>query len=114
MFAPTPNLAGQLGSLAAPDATLAFAYDGFLQTAESWSGMVAGSVTRTFDNDFRVTSLQMNTEPPIAFGYDSDGLLTQAGSLSLSRDLVNGLLTATSLGPVSDAWSYTAVSGNRP
>ena len=37
-----------------------------------------------------------------AYGYDADSLLTQAGSLTLSRNAQNGLLTGTALGSVSD------------
>ncbi|MGH8491345.1 MAG: hypothetical protein ACREXS_21420, partial [Gammaproteobacteria bacterium] len=42
----------------------------------------------------------------IAFGYDNDSLLTSAGSLSLTRDPDNGLLTGTVLGTVNDSRGY--------
>ncbi len=40
------------------------------------------------------------------FGYDADGLLTQAAALALTRDSQNGLLTGTSIGGVSDVFTY--------
>jgi len=43
---------------------------------------------------------------PVTFGYDDDGLLTQAGTLSLTRDLQHGLLTGTTLGIVTTARGY--------
>ena len=42
----------------------------------------------------------------ISFGYDNDSLLTQAGALTLTRHPQNGLLTGTTLGNVTDTWTY--------
>ena len=67
---------------------------------------VAGSVTRAYDNDFRVTSLSVNGGNPIAFSYDQDGLFTQVGDLTLTRNAQNGLVTATALGSVTDTTTY--------
>jgi len=49
----------------------------------------------------------VNGANPIAFGYDTDSLLTQAGALSLIRDAQNGFLNGTTLGVVSDTLSYS-------
>lgn len=42
----------------------------------------------------------------LAFGYDNDSLLTSAGALSLTRRVDNGLLAGTTLGAVTDAYTY--------
>jgi RHS repeat-associated protein len=55
--------------------------------------------------DFQVTALVVNGQA-VAFSYDSDGLLTQAGPLSLTRDANHGLLTDTTLGTVTTTQSY--------
>ena len=89
-------------------ATLAYAYDGGLLTGMTWSGPVAGSVTRVFDNSFRMTSLSVNGSNPIALTYDLDGLPTQTGALTLTRNAQNGLVTGTTLGTVTDAMTYDA------
>src|SRR5690606_19637362 len=49
-------LTGNLSQIAGADATLDFAYDGSLQTTESWSGpeIATASVTRSYDDSFRV------------------------------------------------------------
>ena len=86
--------------------TLAFSYDGSLLTSESWTGPVAGSVGRTYDNDFRVTALSVNGANAVTYQYDADSLLTKAGALTLARNPQNGLLTGTTLGSVADTWSY--------
>ena len=39
--------------------------------------------------------------------YDSDSLLTQAGAITITRSLQNGLLTGTALGAVNDTLSYS-------
>ena len=99
---------GHLAMIGAPGGIgLAYTYDGELPTQTTWSGPVAGSVSRTFDNNFRTTSLSVGGTP-ISFSYDNDNLLTQAGALTLSRNAQNGLLTGTTLGSATDTWTYNA------
>jgi RHS repeat-associated protein len=101
---------GNLATLTAPDGgTLTYDYDGSLLTSEAWSGHVAGRVQYTYDNDFRVIAQQLNGEVLATFQYDADGLLTQAGALTLSRDPRHGLLTGSALGQITDTWAYTSV-----
>jgi RHS repeat-associated protein len=50
----------------------------------------------------------VNGATPVAFTYDADSLLTQAGALSLTRDPQHGLLTGSTLGSVSDTRSYSS------
>ena len=101
------NATGRLTGITAPDnVALSFEYDGMLPTAVSWAGPITGTVSGTYDNDFRVTSLSVNGEGAVVFDYDDDNLMTQAGALSLTHDAVNGLLTATAVGSVTDARGY--------
>jgi YD repeat-containing protein len=100
---------GQVSSLTAPGGiSLAYTYDGALLTGTTWTGPVAGSVSRTFDVDFRVSSQSVNGANPVAFTYDADSLLTGAGALTLTRDAANGLLTGTTLGNVTDTRAYNS------
>lgn len=104
-FSYDPNT-GRLSSITAPDGIgLTYAYDGDLVTASMLTGAVTGSVQRTYDNDFRLTELKVNNTNSIAFQFDHDGLLTNAGALTLLRDSKNGLLTGTTLGKVTDSFS---------
>jgi RHS repeat-associated protein len=97
---------GHLSSTTAPDGgTLAYSYGGALLTNTTWSGTVTGAVSRTYDNDFRVTSISVNGTL-VNFRYDADSLLTQAGSLAITRDSQNGLLTGITLGNESETFSY--------
>jgi RHS repeat-associated protein len=99
---------GQVTSIAAPGGVgLSYTHDGSLLLGTTWSGPVAGSVTRTYDTDFRVATESINSGNPVTFQYDSDSLLTQAGSLSLTRNTQNGLLTGTTVGSVSDTRTYS-------
>jgi len=98
---------GNVSGLTAPAGIgLAYSYDGSLLTGTTWSGPVAGSVTRTYDTDFRVSSQSVNGANPVAFTYDADSLLTGAGSLTLTRNAQNGLLTGSTLGVVTDSRTY--------
>ncbi len=97
---------GQLASISAPGGiTTSYTYDGFLPAAETWAGAVNGIVSRTYNNDFRVSNISVNGNA-IAFGYDADNLLTQAGALSLTRHAQHGLITATTLGSTTTAYNY--------
>ncbi len=98
--------AGRIRSLSAPAGlTLTYRYDGALVTSETLAGPVTGTLTRSYDTDFRVQALSVNGAS-IAFGYDNDSLLTSAGSLSLTRNPDNGLLIGTALGTVNDSRGY--------
>jgi RHS repeat-associated protein len=100
---------GQLASVTTPDGQgLAFTYDGFLETGVSWRGAVNGSIGRTYNSDFRITSTSVDGANPIAYSYDNDGLLTGAGALTIGRDPTNGLISATRLGAVTDTRSFNS------
>ena len=43
-----------------------------------------------------------------SLAYDNDGLLTQAGDMSLTRNSSNGLLESTTLGNTSSTYNYNS------
>ncbi len=86
--------------------TTSFGFDGFLPKTITWSGPVAGSITFGYNTDFRVNSQSLNGGTGLSFGYDNDGLLNLAGSLTVVPDPQNGRLSATTLGAVTDAYGY--------
>lgn len=98
---------GTLSTITAPGSTLAYTYDGSLLKQTSWTGTIAGSVSRNYDNNFRISSQSINGAHTISFGYDNDSLLTSAGALSISRSAQNGLITGTTLGTVTDTRGYS-------
>ncbi|MBK1717696.1 RHS repeat-associated core domain-containing protein, partial [Thiocystis violacea] len=98
---------GKLIGIDVPDGGLTYNYHGALLTGTQWTGVVSGRVGYGYDNDFRVTSVSLNGTDPVTYGYDADSLLTKAGNLTLTRNAQNGLLTGTSLGQVSETYSYT-------
>ena len=97
---------GTLSSITAPSSTLSYTYDGSLLKQTTWAGTVAGSVSRNYDNNFRITSQSVTGANTVSFGYDNDSLLTSAGALSVSRSAQNGLITGTTLGVATDSRSY--------
>ncbi|MDP1696697.1 MAG: RHS repeat-associated core domain-containing protein [Xanthomonadaceae bacterium] len=97
---------GQLAAIDTADGiSLRFARDGFLPTTTTWTGPVSGSVSRSFDANFWLTQETIEGDA-VAFAYDADGLLTQAGDLSLAHDPGNGLVTGVLLGSINDARTY--------
>ena len=112
------NDTGQMDQVQGPHGiTLQFDYYGCLSAGMSCTGPVACGLTRDYDQDFRVTQLNIQNAPcPIGFQYDDDSLLTAVGYemtnglLTLDRDSQSGLVSATRFGPapetVTDARTY--------
>lgn len=99
---------GHVSTLTTPEGnSLSYTMDGPLVTATTWSGEVNGSVERTYDNFFRVSSISVNGAYPVSYTYDDDGLLIQAGAMSLTRDPATGFLTGTTLGVVTTSYTYS-------
>lgn len=98
---------GNLSTIAAPGGiNLTYSYDGSLLKQATWSGAISGNVSRTYDNNFRVTSIAVNGAAPIAFDYDNDDLLKKAGDLTIARDPATGLVKGTTLGVVTETYGY--------
>jgi RHS repeat-associated protein len=97
---------GNLAAVLAPAESLGFDYDGSLLTGVTWTGPVSGEVTAEYDNDFRVSSLFVNSTFLAQFGYDQDGLLVEAGGLGISRDPANGRIDSTFVGDVTTTETY--------
>jgi RHS repeat-associated protein len=85
---------------------IAYGYNGPLPTASTWTGTVAGSVSRAYSNNFWVTSESINNGNTVNFTYDNDGWPTKAGSLVVKHDPKDGLITGTTLGGATDARTY--------
>ncbi len=106
-----PGAPGALSGITATvplTSALAFAYDGALPTTTTWSGPVAGSVSRTYDADFRVAALSVNGANPVSLTYDRDGLLTQAGAATLERNGPQGRVSTLTLGQIVETRTYTS------
>ncbi len=104
---------GKLASVSTPDGlALNYTFSGALPTQTSWSGAVTGNVGKTYDNDFRVSTISVNGANPFTYQYDNDSLLTAVKNttlginLTLTRNAQNGLLTGTTLGSLTDSYVY--------
>ena len=97
---------GKLTQVTTPEGTYTAEYDGKLITAMIWSGSVAGRVDLTYDNFFRVSSVSVNSADAVERVYDGDGLLVQSGELAIERSSANGLITGTSVGSITDTYTY--------
>jgi len=87
---------------------IAFTFDGPLPTAQIASGPISGSVERRYDDDLRLRETTVNGASAVAYEYDTDGLLTRAGGLGLTRDPANGDLTATTFGSLATTTTTSA------
>lgn len=98
---------GNLEAIAAPGGIgLSYTYDGALLIGKTWTGPVQGTVNYAYDNNFRPVAIGLSGSDTIHYQYDNDGLLSQAGALTLHRNAQNGLLTGSTLGNVTDNLTY--------
>ncbi|WP_303900977.1 NHL domain-containing protein [Thiohalomonas denitrificans] len=101
---------GQLSAITRADGgRLDYTWDGFLPLAETSTGEVSGTVRRTWDNNFWLTGLSVDGNQ-VTYGYDDDGLLTRAGTLSLNRNAQNGLLSATAIDSIETSRTWNTFS----
>ena len=85
---------------------LSYGYNGPLPTSSRWSGTVAGSVSRVYNDNFWVSSQSVGGGTSISLKYDNDGLLSKAGALTINRNAKDGLITGTTLGVATDTRTY--------
>ena len=97
----------KLESITAPDGgQISYTHDGPLTTGVTWSGAIDGEVTETYNNDFQVESQSVNGENIVSYGYDQDGLLTQVGDLTLTKDQNNGMLIGTTINTLTTQYTF--------
>ena len=86
--------------------SLNYSFDGFLLTEEKWSGTINGTITNTYDDNFHLDEQSVNGEQVVGYSYDDDGLITQAGELTISHDPNNGFISNAQLNNVNTAYTY--------
>lgn len=82
---------------AATDTDIDYTWDGVFLESETWTGDVAGYVSRTWDSFGQVDELDVDGET-FDYDYDGDGRIVQAGSMTVTDTLVDG-----------DHWERTTV-----
>jgi RHS repeat-associated protein len=80
----------KLGSITKSGEGITYTYDGSLLTSETSSGSLNQTVSYSYNNDFARVQAAYAGEST-GYGYDNDGLLTQAGPFAISRHAGNGL-----------------------
>ena len=85
----------KLGSITKSGEGISYTYDGSLLTSETSSGSLNQAVSYSYNNDFaRVQATYAGQAT--GYGYDNDGLLTQAGPFAITRHAGNGLPVSVS------------------
>jgi RHS repeat-associated protein len=85
--------------------SIAYEYDGKLITSETIGGTLGQSLNYTYNNDFDVTAFSY-AGSTVSYGYDNDGLLTQAGNFTISHNTDNGLPESVTGGAISLTRSF--------
>lgn len=98
---------GQLASITSTSGEgLAFEYDGDLVTKTTWSGTINASVEKQYDPNFHVVRETINGAHAVDYVYDQDGLLVQAGAMTIQRDPGTGFVTGTALDNITTQTTY--------
>jgi RHS repeat-associated protein len=99
---------GRLSSITTSDGvTLTNTYDGSLLAQQAMSGPFSHALNKTYDNFLRVSSWNVDGVGTVSLTYDGDSFVTAAGGMAVTRGNT-GLLKSTTLGAVTDAFSYSA------
>jgi RHS repeat-associated protein len=99
---------GQLAQLSGPgNQTLSFSHDGPLLLSTAWSGDVTGSVSWTYDENFRPVSESVNGGNTVTWSRDADGLVTAVGPMTVGRDAQNGRVTSRAVGALAEQLAYS-------
>jgi RHS repeat-associated protein len=80
---------------------VAYTYDGSLLKTDTRTGILNQAIGYNYNNDFRLSSITYGGSSQ-SFTYDSDGLLTGAGSFSITRNAQNGLPVSVSDGTMTN------------
>ena len=104
----SPTTGKVLSMVSSDGGSLDFDYDGSLLLSTTWSGIVHGTVSRTWNNDFRIATEAVTGGSTMNFSYDPDGLITAVGDMTVARDTATGLITGTVLGVTTDSRTYNA------
>ena len=98
---------GRLDGIASPGGVgLELSQNGPLPTGLTLTGPVAGSVSVSYDESFRPDEIEVNGDDPVAYSYDDDDLITEAGDLEITPDPGSGMTAATSIGEIETASTY--------
>ena len=97
---------GNLVSTKRGSERISYSYNGPLPTKSTWKGTVAGGVTRSYNDNFWVASQGVVSGTNVAMKYDNDGLMTKAGSFTITRSPTSGLIKGTTLGVATDSRIY--------
>jgi RHS repeat-associated protein len=100
-----PGYLQQVAVTSSTGDAIQYAYTGSILTGATWSGIVTGQVGFQINADLLATSESVD-DSTVAYAYDADGLLTQAGNLAITRDPASGFVTGNSLGVVTDQRLY--------
>jgi RHS repeat-associated protein len=82
------------------------AYAGGIAVGRTVTGPVAGAVTDTLDPQGRIAGESVDGSTPITYTYDTAGLLTSVGDVSLRRDAATGAVSGASIGAVETTREY--------
>jgi RHS repeat-associated protein len=107
---------GYVQTLTAPagGGTITYATDGILPASQTWSVAVAGSISRSYDADYRLATRSVNGGNTVAFSYDADSLLTGvSGALTaaLTREPATGRASQLDQADVRETLAYAPIFG---
>jgi RHS repeat-associated protein len=85
--------------------SIAYGYDGKLVTSETLAGTLNQSLAYSYNHNFDVSSFTY-AGGTTNYGYDNDGLLTEAGVFTITRNADNGLPESVTGGALALARTF--------
>ncbi len=97
----------QLQSITKDSESFNFSYDGTLLTQITQQGILNHTSTYSYNNNFQPLSFTY-TSQTYNYSYDKDGLLTQSGDFTITRDSNNGYTTQVTDSTLTQDRSYNS------
>ena len=85
---------------------ISFTYDGTLLKTDTRTGLLNQTIGYAYNNDFRLSSMTYAGATQ-TLAYDNDGLLTNAGAFTITRNAQNGLPLSVSDGVITNARTFS-------
>jgi RHS repeat-associated protein len=96
----------KVGSITKGTEVITYGYDGSLITSETLGGTLNQSLSYIYNNDFNLRQFTY-AGGSVNFTYDNDGLLTEAGPFTITRNAANGLPESVTDGALNLTRSFS-------
>jgi RHS repeat-associated protein len=112
-FTFTPNSSyDQNDQVQSPDGVIqAFTYNGDVVTSMVTTGPTVGTLHLGYSGNFRLNSVQVDSQTARSINYDDDGIINGTGAETMTLSSSTGAVTGASLDSITETYTYDSSYG---